>query len=472
MVSVSSSETGDEVSRDGPGCFMVRPVPETLSAIVTAARGSREHPAIFIGLAGDDPGQPPARYSLAGLDRLDLNRGDARGAVRATHAGAHVLTLALSDARMSGKHARISRLGGSWILEDLESKNGTWIGNQRVTRHTLADRDAIVVGHTALVFRTRGGEAGDTDRLPEAPLGLATMSPVLAARFAELLTAAASNVPIELTGESGTGKELVAQAIHRASRRKGRFVAVNCGALAATLIEAELFGHKKGAFTGAGDERTGLVRSADHGTLFLDEIAELPPAAQPALLRVLQEGEVLPIGADRPVAIDVRIVTATHRNLDADVDANRFRADLRARLLGVQVSLPPLRERPEDLGHLISSLLAKIAPGRTLVFAGDAIAALYAYAWPSNIRELERSLAAAAAVARDRIELAHVPANVRTPRSAGPENDDALRDLLIAAIARHAGNLAAVARELGKDRTQIRRWMKRFGLSRADDSDE
>lgn len=242
-------------------------------------------------------------------------------------------------------------------------------------------------------------------------------------------------------------------------------MAINCGAIAVTLIEAELFGHKQGAFTGAGDERMGLVRSADNGTLFLDEIAELPLAAQTTLLRVLQEGEVLAIGADKPVAVAVRGVTATHRSLDADVDAKRFRADLRARLLGVQTVLPPLRERPEDLGHLISTLLAIVAPGRELAFAADAIAALYSYAWPLNIRELDRSLAAAAAVARDRIELAHLPPNVRTP--VAPETDDGLRDVLVASIARHDGNLAAVARELGRDRTQIRRWMKRFGLARS-----
>ncbi|HET9992648.1 MAG TPA: sigma 54-interacting transcriptional regulator [Kofleriaceae bacterium] len=451
---------------------------ETLSAIVSTGRSGRTHPALYVGLAGDAPRQPPARYSLAGLDRVELGRGDMRRATRATTSGAEVLALALADPRMSGQHARISRIGSAWVVEDLGSKNGTWLGTQRITRHSLADGDALVVGHTVLVYRTAGGEASDVEELPAAVHGFATMSPTLASRFAELAKAALTDVAIQITGESGTGKELVARAVHQLSKRSGRFVAVNCGALPANLIEAEMFGHRKGAFTGAGDERLGLIRSADGGTLFLDEIGELPAAAQAALLRVLQEHEVQPIGADRPVKVDLRVVTATHRDLDTDVDAGRFRADLRSRLLGVTIELPALRARREDLGHLISALVVKLAPDRKIAFTADAVAALYTHSWPLNIRELERSLGAALAVANDRIELPHLPLNVRTPTPAPappavvavPDNDEGLRDMLVGSIARHDGNLAAVARELGKDRTQIRRWMKKFGLARADDA--
>jgi DNA-binding NtrC family response regulator len=343
------------------------------------------------------------------------------------------------------------------------------VNGARITRKPLVDGDALVVGHTALVFRESGGESGDHDGPPPALApGFATLSPALALRFDELARAAKTAVPIEITGETGTGKELAARAMHALSGRAGRFVSVNCGALAPTLLEGELFGHKKGAYTGATDDRVGLVRDADRGTLFLDEIAELPASSQASLLRVLQEGEVVPLGSDRPVKVDVRVVTATHANLDAAVAANKFRADLRARLLGVQIELPPLRARREDLGHLVATLLK-----RDVTFAADAVAALYTYDWPLNIRELERALAAATAVARDRIELAHLPTALREPaaparvdeESLSPD-DRALRDTLVAAIDRHAGNLAAVARDLGKDRTQIRRWMKRFGLSR------
>jgi transcriptional regulator with PAS, ATPase and Fis domain len=358
-------------------------------------------------------------------------------------------------------------------VEDAGSKNGTWIGGKRVARKLLADGDVLLVGHTALLYRETGGEAGDLDAFPGGEAGLATMSPALAAAFEGAARAAASKVPIEITGESGTGKELIARAIHALSGRSGKLVAVNCGAMPAQLLEGELFGHKKGAYTGAEGDRLGLVRTADGGTLFLDEIAELPGPSQAALLRVLQEGEVTPLGADRPVKVDVRLVTATHRSIDAEVQLKRFRADLRARLLGVTVALPPLRERLEDLGPIAAKLLP-----REVAFAADAVAALYAHGWPLNIRELERTLAAAAALAGDRIELEHLPAALRGDAGGDGEvevdpdtlTDDerALRELLREAIAKHTGNLAAVAKELGKDRTQIRRWMKRFGLSRDD----
>jgi pSer/pThr/pTyr-binding forkhead associated (FHA) protein len=442
---------------------------DTLSAIVSTARRGRSQPALYVGLTGDAPRTPPARISLGGVDRVDIGRGDARRIDRASHDGVDVVSVRLGDARMSSRHARLSRLGGAWVVEDLQSKNGIWIGGQRLVRRELADGDAIVVGHTALVFRESGGELPDLDGRPAAVApGLATLVPELAARFVALASASRSPVPIEIHGESGTGKELAARAVHAMSGRAGRLVAVNCGALPAPLLEAEMFGHRKGAFTGAVDDREGLVLGADGGTLFLDEVAELPLASQAALLRVLQEGEVLAIGADKPLKVDLRVITATHRDLDVEAASNRFRSDLRARLLGVTVALLPLRERREDLGLLVATLLDRLAPGRSIAFSADAVAAIYAHDWPLNVRELERALAAALAVASDRIELAHLPSAVRDASSAAPPSheDDEVRRRLVDSIARHDGNLAAVARELGKDRTQIRRWMKRFGLSR------
>ncbi len=459
------------MSRDRVG--YIASVSETVSAIVTAGKAGGTAPALYIGVAGDAPLTPSMRVSLVGVDRVELGRGDTRGSVTSTAAGAHTLAMTLADARLSHRHARMSRMGTAWVIEDLGSKNGTWVAGERITRRVLADGEGIVVGHTALVYRETGGEAGSAAAAATELAGLSTLSPALAQRFAELARAAASAVPIELTGESGTGKELVARAVHELSQRAGAFVAVNCGALPPTLIEAELFGHRRGAFTGASADRPGFIRSADGGTLFLDEIAELPAAAQAALLRVLQEHEVVPIGADRPVSVDLRVITASHKRLDAEVEAGRFRADLRARLLGAGIELPPLRERREDLGAIVATLLARLAPGRAVTFAGDAVAALYAYAWPLNIREVERALAAALAMASDRIELRHLPGGLQAPtRAAAPVaidpglSDDELRVVLTASIERHDGNLAAVARELGKDRTQIRRWMKRLGMAR------
>jgi DNA-binding NtrC family response regulator len=447
---------------------------ETLSALVSPSERSGDVPVLYIGLAGEAPRSPPARIGLAGTDRVDLGRGDVRQVTRSSVDDVDVITVTLADPRMSTRHARVSRVGDAWVVEDVGSKNGTWVGRGRIAKHRLADGDAIVLGHTALVFRNAGGDAPDLDTVSDDDLGLATLSPRLAAHFDELRHAAASGASIAIYGETGTGKELVARAVHARSGRPGAFVAVNCGALSGSLIEAELFGHKKGAFTGAGQERLGLVRTADGGTLFLDEVAELSAAAQTALLRVLQEREVVPIGADRPVKVDVRIVTATHKRLDDEVRAGRFRADLRARLLGVAIELPALRDRREDVGILISTLLDRLAPGRAIAFSAEAVGALYAYAWPLNIRELELALVAALAVTRqDRIDLDRLPITLEEERSQveppQPDTEDELHARLVASIARHGGNLAAVARDFGKDRTQIRRWMKRFGIVRGDD---
>jgi len=457
---------------------------ETLSVVVSGARPQRNQPALYVGLFADAPATPPARLSLADVDQVEIRRSGARNVTLACIEGAQVMELQLPDARLSQHHARLTRKGTTWLFDDLGSKNGSWIRNTRIKRHQLADGDVIIAGHTALVYRSTGGDA---EPLPAAPWGavpgLRTMSPVLEAQFHDLATAARGTVAIEITGETGTGKELIARAVHALSERPGEFVAVNCGALASSMVEGELFGHRRGAFTGAAVERPGLIRSADHGTLFLDEIAELPLAAQASLLRVLQEKELTPLGADRPIRVDLRVVTATHQDLDDAVGAGRFRADLRARLLGFRVALPPLRERPEDLSLLVAELLGRTpAPhpaGSSIGFLIDAVAALYAYHWPMNIRELERALTAATAIARDRIELSNLPPALRAAlgehqvvdEAALSADDRELRTKLAESIARHAGNLAEVARELAKDRTQIRRWMKRLELSR-DEPDE
>jgi len=448
-------------------------VADTLSAVISGPHTRRDQPALHVGLAADAPATPPVRIGLGDIARVEIGRSDARRIERIDAADA--VQLGLADARLSQRHALLTRSGTSWLFEDLESKNGSWVRGRRITRRVLLDGDVIIVGHTALIFRSNGGETANVGAAPASvAAGLQTMSSVLEARFAELAVASRSMVPIEVTGETGTGKELVARGIHALSERRGEFVALNCGAITSSLFEAELFGHRKGAYTGASDERVGLIRSADRGTLFLDEIAELPPLSQVALLRVLQECEVTPVGADRPVKVDLRVVTATHQSLDDAVAAGRFRADLRARLLGFQIELPALRDRTEDLALMIAELLRRIGGVRPLGFSIDAVGALYAYDWPLNIRELERALAAAAVVARDRIELAQLPASLQTAllgphvvdETTLPPADLELRRRLVAAIARHGGNLADVARELGKDRTQIRRWMKRLGVTR------
>jgi DNA-binding NtrC family response regulator len=264
-----------------------------------------------------------------------------------------------------------------------------------------------------------------------------------------------------LGGATGTGKERVARAVHDLSGRSGAFIAVNCGALPATLVESELFGHKKGAFSGAVSDSPGLVVASSGGTLFLDEIGDLPPPAQAALLRVLEEHEVRPVGATTVTQVDLRVVAASHRDLDAMSDDDAFREDLLARLAGFQLELPALADRRVDLG----TMLAEIAPDAK--FAAAAVRALFAYGWPRNVRELVRALERAAALAgASEITLAHLPEEIATAKfTAEPvAPPDARRDELVALLEKHKGNVTKIAGELGRVRQQVQRWLKRYGL--------
>ncbi len=287
--------------------------------------------------------------------------------------------------------------------------------------------------------------------------------------------AACYNVPILLSGESGTGKELLARAVHYAGARSAQpFVVQNCGALPDNLLESELFGHKKGAFTGAFEDRVGLFQQAHGGTLFLDEVGETSPAFQVKLLRVLQEGEFRPLGSNRPVSVDVRIVAATNRNMSEEVKAGRFREDLFYRLAALPIEVPPLRERPMDIGLLAQSILAKFAAtlGRRVDgFAAGTTAAMMAYAWPGNVRELQNEI-------QRMLVLSDGP--VLTPELLAPhipqsQNASGLRgrvgaveaQVLAETLDRHAGNLSRAAQELGVSRPGLRNKMRRLGVAAA-----
>jgi len=249
--------------------------------------------------------------------------------------------------------------------------------------------------------------AGPPDLLGESPL----MKKV----FNLISRVAASNATILISGESGTGKELTAKAIHRQSARNGRpFVAVNCGAIPENLIESELFGHKKGSFTGADTDRKGLFREADAGTIFLDEIGELPMHMQAKLLRVLQEKTVRPIGSDRDIPIDARIIAATNRNLKTEIEADRFREDLYYRLNVINISLPSLRVRKEDIPLLMQSIMKRISNGAEgAVISPAAMQLLLAYDYPGNVRELENILERALVLSAEAVLPEHLPAAVR-----------------------------------------------------------
>ncbi|HWU86443.1 MAG TPA: sigma 54-interacting transcriptional regulator [Kofleriaceae bacterium] len=452
-------------------------------------------PYLFVVLHCDRPRAGSSRHDLAELDAIAVGRGTERTARRGPESGRRTLDLRLPGGTVSTTHARLERGDAGWTIADEGSKNGTFVNGERVTRAALRDGDLVEIGPTLLVYRAAlpppseeglAGPAGapDLDSAALAALtpGLATLLPRLAEQHAALERIARQPIPVLLLGESGTGKEVLARAVHALSGRSGAFVGVNCGGIAATLLESQLFGHVKGAFTGAARDEPGLVRAADRGTLFLDEIGDLPLPAQAALLRVLQEREVVPVGGTRPVKVDLRIVAATHRPLDRMAAEGTFRADLLARLAGYRHLLPPLRARREDLGLILGDLLrCGEIPGATdLRLATAAGRRLFAHGWPLNIRELQQCLAVSAALApRGLIEAEHLqlegslPAPAPASRSASAEPDldlddpEALRKKLVALLEQHRGNISHVARDLGKARMQIHRWLRRFDLDPA-----
>jgi transcriptional regulator of acetoin/glycerol metabolism len=406
------------------------------------------------------------RWSLTGIDEVVVGRGPERGVER----DGRTMLVRVADARMSKRHARFVRRGAELWVEDLGSTNGTFVAGERITAATpLADGTAAELGGTFFVSVPQvDATAGDAELTRGG-----TLLPDYAAALAALERVARAGLPVLVRGESGTGKELVARAVHRWSGRSGAFVAVNCGALPETLVESQLFGHTKGAFSGAVRDEPGLVRASDGGTLFLDEVGDLPRPSQAALLRVLQESEVTAVGATRPTKVDLHVVSATHRPIE---DEAAFRADLYARLAGFTHVLLPLRERRADFGVLLAELVQELAGARAdeVRFTPEAMRALLGHAFPLNVRELRHVLAAALASAADgRVGVAELPPAVLTPvaplrastpaRALSPE-DEALKGRLVAALTEHRGNVSEVARAFQKTRMQIHRWMKRFGI--------
>jgi len=358
------------------------------------------------------------------------------------------------------------------------------------------DEVALLVAR-ALEQRRRGKEAaGLRARLATAPglHGLLGASAAMRSLHTLLSQVAARDLTVLLTGETGTGKELAARAVHAESPRKAKpFVAVNCGALPADLVESELFGHAKGAFTGATLAKAGLFEEAHGGTLFLDEMGDLPLPVQVKLNRALQEKEVRRVGTTVPVKVDVRVVAATHRELAAEVAAGRFREDLYYRLNVVTVRLPALRERREDIPLLAMHFLARAGRPELEGFAPEALRALTAYAWPGNVRQLENAVARAVAVAQGRrIGVDDLPSELSGGRAAGTggaqvgripaealvklpyreavdsARDTVSREYLSALMQEFGGNVTHAAERAGMERESLHRLLKRYGV-RSDD---
>jgi DNA-binding NtrC family response regulator len=360
-------------------------------------------------------------------------------------------------------------------VKDLASTNGTVVDGSRVAEAELTAGSTLRVGSQILRIEHEA-PAGP------APLpGVITRDPVLGGALEMLRRAAPSRLPVLILGESGSGKEVAARAVHELSARADEaFVPVNCGAISPELAEAELFGHERGAFTGAVGSSPGAFGAADGGTLFLDEIGDLPLPLQVKLLRALEAGEVKPVGSARPRRIDVRIVCATHRDLRKLVRAGSFREDLYYRLAGLSVELPPLRERREDVMPLAEHFLAQEADGVQRGFSADARARLLAHGWPGNAREL-RHVVQLAVVLSDGATIRGSALRIddgsrRCPEAgAGPDQRE-LVDLRgktleqIEAVAirsawdRHGGQRGAMARELGIARSSLLRKLDELGL--------
>jgi DNA-binding NtrC family response regulator len=412
--------------------------------------------------------------------------------------------ICLPEQAVSRRHALIEYAGDRWVLRDLGGPNGTMVDGQFVDQVELEPQHEVRVGDSVFKFVESGAEYF-------APYRIDGVMLAGAARRATLLTELVGGLqidkigaqleriaPVELSviiqGESGTGKEVVAREIHRLSQRRGPLQAVNCAAIPGNLIESELFGYKRGAFSGADRDKLGLIAAAHNGTLLLDEIGDMPLDAQAKLLRVLQSREVYPVGATAGQKVDVRVICATNRDLSRLVREERFRGDLLARLNEFYISLPPLRDRKEDIYLLSHSLLARHGARQTASF--QFMLALLHYDWPYNVRELEGCLKRAAALSDSNVlDTKHLPEIMREamaaygsrkargqleppeqqqgaqppaaappgpehPRRSAPPTEEQLRELL----ARHRGNVAAVGRELGKERMQIHRWMQRYGI--------
>jgi DNA-binding NtrC family response regulator len=308
--------------------------------------------------------------------------------------------LVLRDPAVSRKHLVVSVTGGRIMAKDLGSKNGTSFQGARIKEAELPLGAVLTVGKSQIaVFArwfTREVPPSNERRFGELLGEAVAMREV----FAMLERVAPSDVTVLVEGESGTGKELVARSLHAASpRAKGPYVVFDCGSVPHELAESELFGHKRGAFSGAVADRLGAFQRADGGTICLDELGELPLELQPKLLRVLETGEVRPVGEDAPRKIDVRVIAATNRDLHAEVHRGRFRSDLLYRLEVVKVRIPPLRSRPEDIPLLVTHLLKGKLPESDAI-EGPNLAKLIAYSWPGNVRELRNILQRAVTLAQ------------------------------------------------------------------------
>ena len=399
--------------------------------------------------------------------RVSVTRGPDRGSDLEIAGGSVRIgtdpqnDLVLRDDSVSRWHCEVELTADGVRVRDRGSTNGTFAGKMRVFDAALPGVISLQLGDSEVTVtpleEVAACEQIDADRFVDV-LGRA---PRMRELFAALQRVAASDVTVLLEGETGTGKDVIAESIHRVSdRREGPFVVFDCSAVPASLIESELFGHERGAFTGAVRARTGVFEQAHRGTLFLDEIGELPTELQPRLLRVLEKREVRPVGGSKVRSVDVRVLAATNRNLRAEVQHGTFRQDLYFRLAGARLLVPPLRDRIEDIPMLVEHFLALEGAPISANAIPDHVWALFSsYRWPGNVRELRNAIRAAAQAGGDArlLEPDHLPEAVR--RATPSLEAEHLRRVLAS-----TATLDEAATVLGIDPSTLYRKRRRFGL--------
>jgi len=390
-------------------------------------------------------------------------------------------SIRLPDRRASSSHARIERRGQTDFVIDLGSRNGTWVNGERVEERSLADGDLIEIGRSLFCYRLTDPRASDALLRDGKPVFLGptqTFCPEVAVLAGSLSRIAPTAEPILILGETGTGKEVVARHIHQLSGRSGELRPIDCGAIPDSLVESTFFGHTRGAFTGANEARVGEIPRAHGGTLFLDEVANMSANAQTRLLRVLDDGFVVPLGGTASQRVDIRIVAATNRDLVGDPGA--FRQDLLRRIAGYVARLLPLRNRREDLGALTAHLL-RDAGVRSASIQPRAARTLFCSKLEGNVRQLRTTLRSAVALAGgEPIAPDHLP-----PLFSGMGNDEVMtraagqpstrssnpparrapdRDEIARVLQQTRGNMVQAARLLNVHARQLYRWVDKHGI--------
>jgi DNA-binding NtrC family response regulator len=449
--------------------------------------------------------------TVAGKNKVEVRGGRIKHAKQAGNAAAGWIDigtdpiivgrnaackLVLDDGKVSAVHAELVATEIGVRVRDLGSRNGTFVGGVRVGEVFLAAASKLRIGETEILFEPKVAEKIAVSSV-SAFGPMVALSPPMRGIFERLTKVAPTDLTLLITGETGTGKELVAQAMHLASARaKKPFVVVDCGSIPPTLAEATLFGHERGAFTGAVDKRLSPFQEADGGTIFLDELGELPLDVQPKLLRALAERRIKPVGANGYREVDVRVLAATRRDLVRAVNSGGFRSDLYFRIAQVKIELPALRTRLEDIPILVRRMLKDLGDeGAYERIPNTTLERLMRHDWPGNVRELRNAVIVAHALAGEGEELdiaAHLGALTEAPLAGpmlgggtpgvfkGQKFQDAKRDVLarferdfFAALSDEAkGNVSEMARRSGMERAHVRAYLRRHGISAKQDPSE